>query len=236
MIVIDLSKYFSAQGGGSLDVGPKVVFTIPLGKGIPVTDTVVVTWIIMAMLIALMFVFTRRLEEVPRGSQNVVEMIVESLNNLAKQLIGEKWEPFAPYFGTVAIFLFVANIISLIGFKPPTRDISLTAALAVMTIAITIIAHIKYKGFKSWLMSFVKPIPLLGVLDLFTRPLSLTVRLYGNILAGVIIMELIYRVVPLVIPAALSLYFDLFDGFIQMLIFVFLSMLYVSEAVNENEF
>ncbi|WP_026486573.1 F0F1 ATP synthase subunit A [Caldanaerobius polysaccharolyticus] len=219
-----------------MDVGPKVVFTIPLGKGIPVTDTVVVTWIIMAMLIALMFVFTRRLEEVPRGSQNVVEMIVESLNNLAKQLIGEKWEPFAPYFGTVAIFLFVANIISLIGFKPPTRDISLTAALAVMTIAITIIAHIKYKGFKSWLMSFVKPIPLLGVLDLFTRPLSLTVRLYGNILAGVIIMELIYRVVPLVIPAALSLYFDLFDGFIQMLIFVFLSMLYVSEAVNENEF
>lgn len=219
-----------------MDVGPKVVFTIPLGKGIPVTDTVVVTWIIMAMLIALMVIFTRRFEEVPRGAQNVVEMIVESLNNLAKQLIGEKWQPFAPYFGTVAIFLFVANIIGLIGLKPPTRDISLTAALAIMTIAITIIAHIRYKGFKSWLMSFVKPIPLLGVLDLFTRPLSLTVRLYGNILAGVIIMELIYRVIPLVIPAALSLYFDLFDGFIQMLIFVFLSMLYVSEAVNENEF
>ncbi|SHE98526.1 ATP synthase F0 subcomplex A subunit [Caldanaerobius fijiensis DSM 17918] len=218
-----------------MDVGPKVVFTIPLFKGIPVTDTVVVTWIIMAILIVLMILLTRRFEEVPRGAQNVLEIIVESINNLTRQLIGEKWRSFAPYFGTVAIFLVFANIIGVIGFKPPTRDISLTAALAVMTMAIYIGAYIKYKGFKNWLVSFVKPIPLLGILDLFTRPLSLTVRLYGNILAGVIIMELIYRVIPIVIPAALSLYFDFFDGFIQMLIFVFLSMLYVSEAVNEHE-
>lgn len=218
-----------------MDVGPKVVFTIPLFKGIPVTDTVVVTWIIMAILIVLMILLTRRFEEVPRGAQNVLEIVVESINNLTRQLIGEKWRPFAPYFGTVAIFLVFANIIGVIGFKPPTRDISLTAALAVMTMAIYIGAYIKYKGFKNWLVSFVKPIPLLGILDLFTRPLSLTVRLYGNILAGVIIMELIYRVIPIVIPAALSLYFDFFDGFIQMLIFVFLSMLYVSEAVNEHE-
>lgn len=225
-----------------LDVGPKVVFTIPLLKGIPVTDTVVVTWVIMAALIVLLIIFNKilggKLKEVPKGLQNYVEWMVDALSSLAKQIMGKRANSFIPYFGTVAIFLMVANIMGVFGFRPPTRDLSLTAALAIMTILLSLGANVRFNGAWGCVKSFFQPAPFLvfmNILDLFTRPLSLAVRLYGNIIAGVIMMDLIYKVAPLIIPGLLSIYFDFFDGFIQMLVFVFLSMIYVSEPIKEEQ-
>jgi len=228
-----------------------------LGFHIPISDSIIVMWIVMAILIVLSIIFTRNLRMVPTGKQNVAEIIVEFVNNLTKGSLGHYWKPFAPYFGTLILFLGLSNIISIFNIipsgkgiaeltglsffehipeiAPPTKDFNVSAAFAVMSIFLVLFAGIKFKGIKGWLKSFIEPIPVLlpfKILEYFTRPMSLTLRLFGNILAAFTIMELVYFAVPIVVPSFLSIYFDLFDGGLQAYIFVFLTLLYVGEAVE----
>jgi F-type H+-transporting ATPase subunit a len=201
----------------------------------------------MAVLIVGSLLLTRRLTEVPKGAQVLVEGIVGGLNDFFKNQIGHNWKLFAPWIGTVALYLGIANLLGffsplpVFGFeppfalKPPTRDINVTAALAIMTILIVIVSGIFIKGFGTWLKSFVKPAPFMlpfNILEYFIRPLSLCLRLYGNILGAFIIMELLAMVAPLFLPPIASLYFDFFDGLIQAVVFTFLSTLYIAEAVE----
>lgn len=214
---------------------------------IPISETVVTTWIVMAILIIGSILLTRHLTKVPKGSQVFVEVFVGSLNSFFKDQIGHHWRVFAPYLGTLALFLGVADMIAFIspiggfGFeppfmlKPPTRDINVTAALAIMTILIVFFSGIFFKGFKGWLKSFVKPAPFMlpfNILEYVIKPLSLCLRLFGNILGAFIIMELIGMIIPVFFPPVFSLYFDFFDGLVQAVVFVFLSTLYIAEAVE----
>ncbi|QSZ27297.1 F0F1 ATP synthase subunit A [Aceticella autotrophica] len=218
-----------------MEISQPVLFTIPLFSGIPVSRTVVVTWIIMAVIILLSLISTRNWKTVPKGIQNFVEMVIDGLNSFTKTALGSHWKTFTPYLGTIAIFLIIANIIGIFGIKPPTSDLSMTAAMAVMSIIVVIIASIKAKGVKGYVKSFFKPMPVIfpmKILELFIRPLSLAARLFGNIIAAFLIMEIISKMVPIILPAVCSLYFDLFDGLLQMIIFVFLTMLYIQEAVE----
>lgn len=226
----------------------KTLFTVNVGSlSIPVTETVVTTWIVMVILIAGAFLLTRKMKTVPEGPQVFVEALVGFLNNFMKEQIGHNWRYFAPYVGTVALFLGVANMISFIspiagfGFeppfmlKPPTRDINVTAALAVMTIVIVLFSSIAFKGVLGWLKSFLKPAPFMlpfNILEYAIKPLSLCLRLYGNILGAFIIMELIGMFVPIFVPPVIGMYFDFFDGLIQTVVFAFLSTLYIAEAVE----
>ncbi|HHW58036.1 MAG TPA: F0F1 ATP synthase subunit A [Clostridia bacterium] len=224
-----------------MEIGSSVVFTIPLFGGIPVTETVVVEWIVMAVLIAVSaFVsisITKGWKLVPEGAQNVVEIVIEGFNSFVEGSLGEHWKDYAPYLGSVAAFLIVANTIGIFGFSPPTKDFSATSALAIMSIITVIVASMRVRGFKGQLKYFFRsPIYLfINILDLFIRPLSLAARLFGNILAATVIMELISNVVPVILPAFFSLYFDIFDGLLQMFVFVFLTMLYIEEAIEDNE-
>jgi len=226
----------------------KTIFTVHIASlSIPISETVITTWIVMFILIAGSLLLTRNMRQVPKGSQLVVETLVGFLNDFFKNQIGHHWKIFAPYLGTVGLFLAVSNIISffspLAGFgfeppfsmKPPTRDINVTAALALMTIVLVVFSGIFFKGFKSWLQSFVKPAPFMlpfNILEYGIKPVSLCLRLFGNILGAFIIMELISMIVPLFVPPVFSLYFDFFDGLIQAVVFVFLSTLYITEAVE----
>jgi F-type H+-transporting ATPase subunit a len=226
----------------------RTIFTVHVGNiSVPITETVVTTWIVMAVLIALSLILTRRLREVPVGPQVFLEALVGFLNDFTEKQIGHHWRAFAPYLGTVALFLGVANLIGFFsplpafGFeppfsiKPPTRDINVTAALAVMTILIVIISSFRYKGFVGWLKSFIKPMPFMlpfNIIEYGIKPLSLCLRLFGNVLGAFIIMELIAMIVPMFVPPVASLYFDFFDGLIQAVVFVFLSTLYIAEAVE----
>lgn len=214
---------------------PHTVFTIPLFGGIPVSDAVVVTWIIMLILAAASILLVRNLQTIPTGTQIAVEVVIGGINNFVKSIIGHEWKTFAPYLGTVALYLTIANTISIFGFTPPTKDLNVTAALSVMTMLIVIGAGIRFKGFGGWLKEFKEPIPIIlpmKVLEMFVRPLSLAMRLFGNILGSFVIMELLYEVIPLAVPAILSLYFDIFDGLIQMVVFTFLSTLFIKEAIE----
>ena len=216
----------------------KTAFTIPLLGGIPVADSVVVTWIVMAVLLALSLVLTRNLRvRSPGRVQAALEWAVQFLNSFVKTNIGTHWRPFAPWLGTVALYIGVSNLIGIFGLTPPTKDISVTAALAVMSMLLIYGAQFRYNGPLGGLKKFAEPMPLLlpiNLMEVVIRPLALCMRLFGNILGAYIIMEMLKFVVPVVLPAVFSIYFDLFDGLIQTVVFVFLTILFTGEGIKDE--
>ncbi|MBE5889946.1 MAG: F0F1 ATP synthase subunit A [Lachnospiraceae bacterium] len=214
----------------------ETVFTIPLFGGIKVMESVVVTWIVMAVLILIAFIMTRNLKTQNISKrQAVAELIYTKLTGMVGNMLGEEGKRYTTYLITVLLYIGLSNIIGLFGFKSPTKDLNVTLALAIMSIILVEAAGIYQKGVKKWLKSFTQPIAIVtpfNILDVFTRPLSLCMRLFGNVLGAFVIMELLKIVVPAVVPAVFCLYFDLFDGLLQAYVFVFLTSLYIKEAVE----
>ena len=212
------------------------VFTIPLFGGIDVLESVVVTWIIMAIIMAASLLLVRGLKIRQINSrQAALESGIAFIYGFFEDLLGEDGKDYIPYLITVVIYIGIANMIGLLGFKSPTKDLNVTASLAVMSIVLVEAAGIRKKGVKNWLKSFAEPIPMvapINILELFIRPLSLCMRLFGNVLGAVVVMALIKYLIPLVIPLPFSFYFDIFDGIIQAYVFVFLTSLYIKEAVE----
>ena len=211
-------------------------FTIPIFGGLPVGWSVVITWGIMAVLVVLSILFTRHLKKVPGKAQLVAEMYVGFINKFTRDTLGEEhWRGFAPYFGTIGLYLGVANMIGMFGITPPTKDLNVTAGLALMSCGLIYGSSFKFKGLGGGLHKFVEPIPLLlpiNIMEVVIRPLSLCMRLFGNVLGAFIIMELVKIVIPAVLPMALSMYFDVFDGIIQAIVFVFLTALFTKETIE----
>jgi F-type H+-transporting ATPase subunit a len=214
----------------------ETVFTIPIFGGIPIAESVVVTWIIMAALTLLSICLVRNLKvENPGKKQQVLEMAVGGLYSFFDDLIGEEGRRYVPYLISVAIYIGVANLIGLAGVKPPTKDLNTTAALAIMSILLIEYAGFHRKGLKGFIKSFAEPVAIIApinILELFIKPLSLCMRLFGNVLGAFVVMELIKLIVPAIIPIPFSMYFDIFDGLIQAYVFVFLTALFIKEAVE----
>ena len=213
------------------------VFRLHIGGfDIPIYESVVVTWIVMSVLILIAIFLTTGLKtQNISKKQAFAELIYEKLNAIVGATLGEEGKAYTGYLVTVLLYIGLSNIIGLFGFKSPTKDVNVTAALALMSIILVEAAGIYHKGVKKWLHSFVEPVAIVtpfNILDVFTRPLSLCMRLFGNVLGAFVIMELLKIVVPPVIPAVFSLYFDLFDGLLQAYVFVFLTSLYLKEAIE----
>ncbi len=218
------------------ELNVETVFTLPLFGGIPVSESVVVTWIAMAVLIVIAFLLGRNLKvRNPGKRQQIAELIVLKLDAFTKKTLGEEATEYSTYMAVVLLFIGFVNLIGVFGFKPPTKDLNVPAALALMSIVLVEVAGIRAHGTGGWLKGFAKPMAILtpiNILEIFIRPLSLCMRLFGNVLGAFVIMELVKLVVPVGVPAILSLYFDVFDGLIQAYVFVFLTSLYISEAVE----
>lgn len=214
----------------------ETVFTIPIFGGIPIGESVVVTWIIMAVLVILSLILTRHLKvQNPGRGQLMLETAVSALHNMVSSMVGENGQKYIPYLMTVLIYIGIANIIGLFGFKPPTKDLTVTIALAAMSIILIEYAGIHARGPKGWVKSFAQPVAIMtpfNILEIVIKPLSLCMRLFGNVLGAFVIMELIKQVIPLAVPVPFSLYFDLFDGLIQAYVFVFLTSLFIKEAIE----
>lgn len=216
----------------------ETVFTIHIGNfNIPIAESTVITWVIMVILLALCIFLTRglKVKNVSRR-QLVAESIVGWLEKFVIGMTGEEGKAFVPYLCSVLLYIGFANLIGLCGVKPPTKDLNVTAALAVMSIVLVQYAGIHKKGFKGWLKSFTQPMAIvtpINILELFIKPLSLCMRLFGNVLGAFVIMELLKSLIPVVLPVPFSFYFDIFDGLIQAYVFVFLTSLYIKEAVEE---
>ena len=211
-------------------------FTIPVFGGIQVAESTVITWVIMAVLAALSIYLGSNLKvHNPGKRQQVAEMIVTFLDNFINGMLGEKGKQYGTLISVILIYIGVSNVIGLFGLKPPTKDLNVTVGLSLISSVLIEVAGIRAKGAKGWLKSFSQPVAIvtpINILELVIRPLSLCMRLFGNVLGAFIIMELIKMVVPVGVPAIFSLYFDIFDGLIQAYVFVFLTSLYIQDAVE----
>ena len=226
--------------------GPRIIFEI---GGIPITETVTNTWLIMIVVIAFSYFATRKLDKIPGKLQNTLEALIDAIYGLTKQSMGDDKVGFAPYMGTLLIYLTIANLLGLVGFRPPTADVNTTLSLAIMTFAMIHGFGMKSKGVGTYLKGFTEPFAALTPLNVIgelATPISLGFRLFGNIVGGLIIMSLLYSALAVLsakiglgipifqtaIPAPLHIYFDLFAGVLQSFIFVMLSMVFVSMAMD----
>lgn len=227
--------------------GPYKVIELP--GGIVISQTVTVTWFIMLVLGVFAYFATKKFDKVPNKFQNVVEVLVESIYNLTKQTMGDDKVNFAPYMGTLLIFIGIANVSGLFGLRPPTADVNTTFALSIITFCMVQYNSVKSNGIKGYFKGFLEPIPILlpiNIIGELANPVSLAFRLFGNIVGGVIIMSLLYNAlafmsaslgigIPILqagIPAVLHIYFDLFAGLLQSFIFAMLTMVFISMAMD----
>ena len=214
----------------------ETVFTIPIGKGIPVFESVAVTWVIMAVLVVLSLILVRNLKvENPGKKQLLLEAGIGALRNFFRGILGEDGDRYIPYMMTVIIYLGVSNVSGIFGVKPPTKDLNVTLALAVMSMFLIEYCGIHKKGLKGFFKSFLDPIPVMlpmNIMEVLIRPSALCFRLFGNILGGFVVMALVEFVCPAILPIPFSLYFDFFDGFIQAYIFVFLTSMFMKETME----
>lgn len=208
------------------------------------TETLLVTWLIIAVLIAFAIVVrikSKKWEAItkPKGLQNAVEYAVEAFENFYKSSAGEKVLPLAPWFFTLFVFLIIANTIGVLGVRPPTADWGMTFPLAISSLILFQYAGLRHRP-KSYIKGFFQPIFIFFPLNLIgelAKPIALSFRLFGNILGGVILISLLYGMAPLVVqlgfPVVLHAYFDIAAGILQAFIFLVLSVTFVGLAAED---
>lgn len=215
------------------ELGSKEAFSI---GSISVNEAVVVTWIIMAVILLLALIFTANLQVKNLGKrQLLLESVIQWATDFFEGIVGKHGKPYIPYLLTVLLYLAFANISGIFGFTPPTKDLNVTAGMAILSILLVEYAGLKKKGLKGWLKSFTEPVIVItpiNILEIFIRPLSLCMRLFGNMFGGFIIVKLVEVVAPLIVPIPLNFYFDIFDGLLQAYVFAFLTSLYLSEQLE----
>jgi len=208
-------------------------------------QVLITSWIVISILLIFSFVCTRKLETVPTASQNLIEYILEFIRDLTKTQIGEEeYRPWVPFIGTMFLFIFVSNwsgallpwrLIELPHgeLAAPTNDINTTVALALLTSVAYFYAGLNKKGL-SYFGKYIQPTPILlpiNILEDFTKPLSLSFRLFGNILADELVVAVLISLVPLVVPIPM-MFLGLFTSAIQALIFATLAAAYIGESME----
>jgi len=208
-----------------------------------ITETIVNTWVIMLLLVIssiIVRIKLRKTSDIPTGFQNAVEAVIEIFDGFVHDTAGDKHMWLGNWFFMVFTFMLVSNLSGIVGVRPPTADWATTFALAMATfILIHAMGIVHRKG--RYLKSFFEPNIIFFPLNLIgeiARPISLSFRLFGNILAGLIIISLVNAILPIylriAIPAALHVYFDLFTGVLQTYIFCVLSLTFIAKASSSE--
>ncbi len=222
-----------------------------------ITATTISLFAVTLILIILSCVLTKNISKRPNRIQVVVEKLVSMLYNLVEDTMGKHNMKFAPYIGTLFLSSIIGTLIGTTQlFRSTTADLSVTLAWALVTTGLVWYSSIKNFGFKAWLKGFTEPIVVMTPMNIVSeiaQPLSLAFRHFGNVAGGSVLTTLIYTVLSLLtnfifgwlpdvalnflppflqigIPAFLSVYFDLFAGFVQALVFTLLTMVYVAGA------
>ena len=216
----------------------KVVFTIPVFGGIDVSQALLTSWGIILFIILLCVIFVRRLKIFPNKKQSVIEIFINWVTGFFSETMGERGKPYIPILIAMLLFIVCSNVCGLFGFTPPTKSISVSAGLALISITLVLFSSVRNQGPKKWIKSYTEPMPVVtpfNILEIVIRTLSLCLRLFGNVIGANIIMELIKQLVPVGIPILFSLFFDVFDGVLQAYVFVFLTAVYMSEGLEAEE-
>lgn len=238
--------------------GPKILFSFSFFGlfDVTITETVLSSFLVMLTLVLLSIWLGRNLQKRPGGKQVLTEKAVGMLYNMVRDTMGEHNLRFAPYIGALFCSSLLGTLISMLGFfRSATADISTTITWALVTSVLVWYYNIKNNGFFGWLKGFTEPIVVMTPMNIVSeiaQPISMAFRHFGNVAGGSVLTMLIYNAlaaasavilgwipnafissIPILqvgIPAVLSLYFDLFSGFIQALVFSMLTMVYVGAA------
>lgn len=243
MDMIEVLNTFNFVSLAELEVGQH--FYWQLGNLQVHGQVLITSWFVIAVLVVASLAATRNIQRVPSGFQNVMEYGLDFIRDLAKNQIGEKeYRPWVPFVGTLFLFIFISNWSgALVPWKlihlpsgelaAPTSDINTTVALALLTSLAYFYAGLKKRGL-GYFSKYIQPTPILlpiNILEDFTKPLSLSFRLFGNILADELVVGVFVLLVPLFIPLPVMI-LGLFTSAIQALIFATLAAVYIAEAIE----
>ncbi len=252
----------------NLDIsGAKILYTLPIDLPVlgplRISETMVVSWIVMILITGFCIWLTRdlRVENISKR-QAVAEFLVELANKFVIGNMGEKFRHMIPFVAALFATSVVSNLISLVGLRSPTADLSTEAAWAVVVFIMITAQKIKAGGVGGYMKGFTQPIPVLtpfNILSELATPISMACRHFGNILSGVVINGLIYGALALAssallgllpglvgdvlaqipildvgVPAILSVYFDWFSGIMQAFIFCMLTVMYIANAAEDG--
>ncbi len=207
---------------------PEIMFTI---FSFPVNDSVFFTWVVMSILIIASLLLTRNLKTIPSGAQHIVELAVDTIDALVVSHLGETGRIYTPFIITIGAFVFLANVIGVIpGCQSPTQDLSVTFTLAMIVLLVAHFNEIKLKGFRAYIKGYFSPYWImfpLNIIGEFSKVLSHSFRLYGNIFGGAVILNILYMFVPFIVPIPIMIWFGVFMGAIQAYVFTLLALTYI---------
>ena len=243
-----MDKAILMSSGTDVDFMIHGLFSYELfGHKFWITTSHVCILIVMLILIGFALVVNRKMKqatEVPGTLQNIIELIVEKLDDMVYQTMGGRGRAFANYIGTIFIFILVSNISGIFGLRPPTADYGTTLPLGLITFFLIHITQFRYQKLKDVWKSMCSPLPPwlpiwfpINIISEIAVPISLSLRLFANVLSGTVIMALVYALlskVAFIWPAFLHVYFDLFSGAIQTYVFCMLTMTYISNAMGDE--
>jgi F-type H+-transporting ATPase subunit a len=206
---------------------------------VKINFTLVTTWIIMSVMVVGSILITRKLSSGTKISrwQNILEIIVLGIKNQIEEIGLKKAERYLSFLGTIFLFLFISNLFTLLPiYEPPTGSLSTTAALAVCVFFAVPVFNIGVFGFVAYLKSYLKPtffmLPF-HIINEFSRTVALAVRLFGNMMSGVVILAILISITPFVFPIVMSA-FGLLIGTVQSYIFSILAAVFIAAAAQES--
>ena len=242
--------------------GPKILWEFSVfGLNVTITETVVSGALVFLILAIASYFLGRNLKKRPGGRQVLVEKVVGMLYNMVGDTMGKHNLRFAPYIGTLFCSSLLGSLIGMTGFfRSTTADLSTTLTWALVTSVLVWYHNIKNNGFLGWLKGFTEPIVVMtpmNVVSEVAQPIALAFRHFGNVAGGGVLMSMVYSAlaglsslvlgwipnaflssIPLFqlgVPAVLSLYFDLFSGFVQAYVFCLLTMVYIGGSLPEPQ-
>jgi len=218
-------------------ISSKLQALLHIGDGS--ANAIVYTWLVLALLLVVSKLATGSMKLVPSGIQNFVEVVIDGIENMVVETMGEHGRPFFPLIATLALFILVSNLIGLIpGFFPPTANINTTAACAVIVFISTHVVGIKHHG-THYLKHFMGPIwwlaPIMFFIELIghlSRPVSLTLRLFGNMNGHELVLMIFFGLAPFLVPLPMML-MGVLVSFIQAFVFMLLAMIYIQGSLEE---
>ncbi len=213
------------------------------GQTVWITTTHICLLIVVLALIGIAFAVSRVMKkatEVPGTAQNAAEIIVDLLDGVVKGGMGKSAYKFMNYIGTVFIFILICNISGLFGLRPPTADYGVTLPLGLITFVLIHFNKFKHQKVSGVIKGLCDPWPIwapINIIGDIAVPISLSLRLFANVLSGTVMMALVYGLLSVIAigwPAVLHVYFDLFSGAIQTYVFCMLTMTYISDAIGDK--
>ena len=205
-----------------------------------VTDAVIIMFLSIILMMVFVIWLCRRRERIPVGRQTISESIVNIFMNLCRSngMTSQQAASVSPFIASICFFLVFNNVIAVFRVKPPAKNPAFPIALAFLTIFVVIFISLRFVGLRGFFHSLTDPMKAMlpfKILDYIIKPLSLALRLFGNIFGAFILMEFVYIIMPAVLPWVLGIWFDIGDGILQAVVFAYLTTSYIGEVLEGAE-